>query len=63
MSKKDINIHLNYVMAFILVVIMAILYHRYVAKNNIKKELNDLDLVRYYLLNDSPEEKELKTIL
>lgn len=63
MSKKDINIHLNYVMAFILVVIMAILYHRYVAKNNIKKELNDLDLVRYYLLNDAPEEKELKTIL
>ena len=62
-NRKDINIHLSYAMSFILIIIMGILYQRYIQKHNLKKELNDLELVRYYLLNDSPEEKKLKTMM
>ena len=64
MSKQnDINTHLSYVMAFILVIVMGVLYQRYVRKQNLEKELDDLELIKYYLLTDSPEEKKLKTIL
>ena len=42
MSKNDINNHLNYVMSFFFLLLLIILFNRYIHKQNLMDEINGI---------------------
>lgn len=54
---------INYVYMFILSIVSGFLYRRFVEKYNESEELRHYDLIKKYLLNDSPIAKSIKPII